>query len=81
LGRSFGVFGFPNSDLRDIAIRCRMKKDGVEKAKARALRKLRALCLNSFAWKLRRAGRMVDQVDPDKPAEEHLMWWEKSPSL
>jgi len=77
LGWSFGVFGYPNSDLRDIAIRCRMKEDGVEKAKARALRELRALCLNSFAWKLRRAGRMVDQAEPDEPAEEYLMWWEK----
>lgn len=77
LGRSFGVFGYPNSDLRDIAIRCRMKEDGVEKAKARALRKLQALCQNSFAWKLRLAGRMVDQAETDKPVEEHLMWWEK----
>ncbi len=77
LGWSFGVFGYPNSDLRDIAIRCRIKEDGVEKAKVRALRKLRALCLDSFAWKLRRAGRMVDRAEPGKPAEEHLMWWEK----
>lgn len=73
LGRSFGVFGYPNSDLRDIAIRCRMKEDGVEKAKGRALRELRALCLNSFAWKLRRAGRMIDQAEPGKPVKEYLM--------
>lgn len=41
------------------------KAGGVEKAKARALKVLREECLNSFAWKLCRATRMVDRADAD----------------
>lgn len=33
LGRHFGVYGFPKSDLREIAMRNRMKESGVEKAR------------------------------------------------
>lgn len=62
LGRSFGVFGYTKTDLREIAIRNRLREDGVEKAKKRALKKLRERCLNSAAWKLRRASRMVDHA-------------------
>ena len=62
LGRSFGVFGYPKTDLREIAIRNRLREDGVEKAKKQALKKLRERCLNSAAWKLRRASRMVDRA-------------------
>ena len=62
LGRSFDVFGYPKTDLREIAIRNRLREDGVEKAKKRALKKLRERCLNSAAWKLRRASRMVDHA-------------------
>ena len=59
LGKSFGVFGYPKTDLREIAIRNRLREDGVEKAKKQALKKLRERCLNSTAWKLRRARRMM----------------------
>lgn len=62
LGRSFGVFGYPKTDLREIAIRNRLREDGVEKAKKQALKKLRERCLNSAAWKLRRARRMVNRA-------------------
>ena len=62
LGRSFGVFGYPKTDLREIAIRNRLREDGVEKAKKQALKKLRERCLNSMAWKLRRARRMVNRA-------------------
>ena len=62
LGRSFGVFGYKKTDLREIAIRNRLRKDGVEKAKKQALKKLRERCLDSMAWKLRRARRMVDRA-------------------
>ena len=62
LGRSFGVFGYPKTDLREIAIRNRLREDGVEKAKKQALKKLRERCLNSMAWKLRRARHMVDRA-------------------
>ena len=60
LGRSFGVFGYTKTDLREIAIRNRLREDGVEKAKKQALKKLRERCLDSVAWKLRWASRMVD---------------------
>lgn len=49
LGRSFGVFGCTKTDLREIAIRNRLREDGVEKAKKQALKKLRERCLNSAA--------------------------------
>ena len=62
LGRSFGVFGYAKMELRKIAIRNRLREDGVEKAKKQALKKLREKCLNSVAWKLRWARRMVDRV-------------------
>ena len=62
LGRSFGAFGYPKTDLREIAIRNRLREDGVEKAKKQALKKLREQCLNSAAWKLRKASRMVDRA-------------------
>ena len=63
LGRCFGVYGYPKSDLREIAIRNRMKESGVEKAKDQAIKRLRDRCLDSLAWKLRRAKRMVEQSD------------------
>ena len=62
LGRSFGVFGYPKTDLREIAIRNRLREDGLEKAKMQALKKLRERCLDSVAWKLRRARHMVDHA-------------------
>ena len=62
LGRSFGVFGYTKTDLREIAIRNRLREDGVEKAKKQALKKLRERCLDSTAWKLRKARRMVDRA-------------------
>ncbi len=62
LGRCFGVYGFPKSDLREIAMRNRMKESGVEKARDQALKHLRDRYRNSFAWKLRRARQIVLEV-------------------
>ena len=62
LGKSFGVFGYTETDLREIAIRNRLREDCVEKAEKQALKKLRERCLDSIAWKLRRASRMVDRA-------------------
>ena len=62
LGRYFGVYGFPKSDLREIAMRNRMKESGAEKARNQALKRLRIRCLDSFSCKLCRARRMVDRV-------------------
>lgn len=41
LGRCFGVYGHPKSDLKEIAVRNRMKESGVEKAKNQAIQRLR----------------------------------------
>lgn len=62
LGRCFGVYGHPKSDLREIAIRNRIKESGVAKAKDQAIKRLRDRCQNSLAWKLRRARRMVERA-------------------
>ena len=62
LGRYFGVYGFPKSDLREIAMRNLMKESGVEKATDQAVERLRDLCLDSLAWKLRRARRMIERA-------------------
>lgn len=64
LGRYFGVDGFPKADLREIAVRNRMKESGVENAKDQALKRLQDRCRDSFAWKLRQARRMVSQAEP-----------------
>ena len=78
LGRYFGVYGFPKSDLRENAVRNRMKESGVEKAKDQALKHLRDRCLDSFAWKLRRARQMVTQAEPTSPdSVPHSAWWEE----
>lgn len=59
LGRYFGVYGFPKSELQEIAMRNLLKKSGVEKAKDQAVKRLRNRCLDTFAWKLRQARQMV----------------------
>lgn len=78
LGRCFGVYGYPKSDLREIAIRNRMKESGVEKAKEQAIKRLRDRCQNSLAWKLRRAKRMVERAEPtSSDSVLHSAWWER----
>ena len=62
LGRYFGVYGFPKADLRKIAMRNLMKESGVEKAKDQAVERLRDLCLDSLAWKLRRTRRLMERA-------------------
>ena len=62
LGRYFGVYGFPKAVLRKIAMRNLMKESGVEKAKDQAVERLRDLCLDSLAWKLRRTRRMMERA-------------------
>lgn len=78
LGRCFGVYGHPKSDLREIAIRNRMKKSGVEKAKDQAIKRLRDRCLDSLAWKLCRARRMIDLAVPMvSESRAHSTGWVK----
>ena len=78
LGRCFGVYGHPKSELREIAIRNRMKKSGVEKAKDQAIKRLRDRCLDSLAWKLCRARRMIDLAVPMvSESRAHSTGWVK----
>ena len=78
LGRCFGVYGYPKSDLREIAMRNRMKESGVEKAKEQAIKRLRDRCQNSLAWKLRRARRMIDLAVPMvSESRAHSIGWVK----
>lgn len=58
LERCFGVYIHPKSDLREIAMRNRMKESGVEKAKNQAIKRLQDRYLDSLSWKLRRARQM-----------------------
>ena len=62
LGRYFGVYGFSKADLQEIAVRNLLKESGVEKAKDQVLKHLLDRCLDTFAWKLRRARRMMEQA-------------------
>ena len=66
LGRCFGVYGHPKSELREIAMRSRMKESGVEKAKNQAIQRLRDRCLDCLVWKLRWASRMIKKVVPSE---------------
>ena len=78
LGRCFGVYGYPKSELREIAMRNRMKESGVEKAKEQAIKRLRDRCQNSLAWKLRRARRMIDLAVPMvSESRAHSIGWVK----
>lgn len=78
LGRYFGVYGFPKSNLREIAMRNLLKESGVEKAKDQAIKRLQDRCQSSLAWKLRRARRMVAQAEPiPSDSVPHSAWWEE----
>ena len=78
LGRCFGVYGHPKSALREIAMRNRMKESGVEKAKNQAIQRLQERCWDSFAWKLRRARRMVERAEPTSfNSILYSAWWER----
>ena len=65
LGCYFGAYGFPKSGLQEIAMRNLLKEAGVERAKDQAIKRLRTRCLDSFAWKLRRARRIIEQTTPE----------------
>ena len=78
LGRCFGVYGHPKSDLKEIAMCNRMKEPGVEKAKDQAIQRLQERCRDSFAWKLRRAKRMLERAEPiSSKSILHSAWWER----
>lgn len=76
LGRYFGVYGHPKTDLREIAVRNRMGESGVEKAKDQALKRLLDRCLDGFSWKLRRARQLAERTAPaENQSLPYPAWW------
>ena len=63
LGKCFGVFGYPKSPKREIAMYHFMKEDAVEKAKDRALKELREGWRDSLARRWSEAHQMIEQLD------------------
>ena len=63
LGKCFGAFGYPKTPLREIAMYHLMKEDAVEKAKDRALKKLKNGWEDCRARRWSAAHRMIEQLD------------------
>ena len=63
LGKCFGAFGYPKTPLREIAMYHLMKEDAVEKAKDRALKKLRKGWEDSRARRWSMAHWLLSQLD------------------
>ncbi len=59
LGKCYGVFGYAKAPLREIAMYHMIKEDGVEKAKNRALLKLRDRYPDSRMGEWNRIVRMM----------------------
>ena len=79
LGKCFGVFGYPKTPLREIAIYHFMKEDAVEKARNRALKKLRKGWENSRARRWSMAHRLIRQLEfLEGPSPlTYPTWWER----
>ncbi len=69
LGKSYGVFGYPEAALKEIGMYHMMKESAVEKAKSRAVEKLRAAYPGSRLqiWKIvhRMMRRRITPPDED----------------
>lgn len=63
LGKCFGAFGYSKAPLHEIAMYHLMKENAVEKARNRALKKLRKGWENSLARQWIEAHRLIDQLD------------------
>lgn len=79
LGKCFGVFGYPKTPLREIAMYHLMKEDAVEKAKNRTLKKLRKDWEDSRAWRWSAARRLIGQADLFEGPSSLTCptWWER----
>ena len=62
LGKCYGVFGYPKTPLREIAMYHMMKEDAVEKARKRILKKLRDAYPTSRMKRWAEINHMVDIV-------------------
>ena len=79
LGKCFGVFGYPKTPLREIAMYHLMKEDAVEKAKNRVLKKLRKDWEESRARRWSMAHRLIRQLEfREGPSPlAYPTWWER----
>lgn len=79
LGKCFGAFGYPKMPLREIAMYHLIKEDAVEKARNRALKKLRREWRDSLArwWSI--AHQVIEQADPSVGPSSLACpaWWER----
>lgn len=80
LGKCFGAFGYPKTPLYEIAMYHMIKEDAVEKAKDRALKKLRRSWEDCMARRWSAAHRLIEQADPSKGPSPLACpaWWERS---
>ena len=69
LGKCYGVFGFPQTPLKDIGMYHMMKASAVEKARDRALKKLKKAYPGSRLQLWRAAHRLLRR--PIQPPEEN----------
>ena len=63
LGKCYGAFGYPKTPLREIAMYHLMKEDAVEKAKDRALKKLKKGWEDCRAWQWSMAHRLIGRLE------------------
>lgn len=70
LGKRYGVFGFPQTPLKDIGMYHMMKESAVEKAKDRALKKLEKAYPGSRLHRWKTVYRLMSRPIP--PPEENV---------
>lgn len=79
LGKCFGAFGYPKTPLREIAMYHLMKEDAVEKARTRALKKLRKGWEDSRVRRWSIAHRLIGRLEfSEGPSPLPCpAWWER----
>ena len=80
LGKCFGAFGYPKTPLHEIAMYHMIKEDAVEKARNRALKRLRKRWGDSRARRWSTAHQMIEQADPSEGPSPLACpaWWARS---
>lgn len=78
LGKCFGAFGYPKTPLREIAMYHFMKEDAVEKARNRALKKLRKGWEDCQARRWSTAHRLIMRLEFSEGPSPLVWpaWWE-----
>ena len=79
LGKCFGAFGYPKTPLREIAMYHFIKEDAVEKARNRALKKLRKNWEDCLARRWSMAHQIIELADlSEGPSSLSCpAWWER----